>query len=103
MRAKGPTRWGSIVVGLLIVGGATFVAGWVVPLFRAHDKLRGEFQQLSERRRVLDDNLANKERELKKLESDKAALQAKMRKGGRIVVAHQIAAAVCMAVARYLW
>lgn len=78
MRAKSPTRWGSIVVGLLIVGGATFVAGWVVPLFRAHDKLRGEFQQLSERRRVLDDNLANKERELKKLESDKVALQAKV-------------------------
>lgn len=35
--------------------------------------------------------------------ADMAALQGKMRKGGRIVVAHQIAAAVCMAVARYIW
>lgn len=63
---------------MLIVGGATFVAGYYIPLLRAHDKLRDEFQALSERRRVLDESLANKERELKKLESDKTDLQAKV-------------------------
>ncbi|HEY6725065.1 MAG TPA: hypothetical protein VI197_13605 [Polyangiaceae bacterium] len=78
MRAKSPTRWGRLVVGLLIVGGATFIAGFYIPLLRAHDKLRDEFQALSERRRVLDEGLANKERELKKLESEKADLQAKV-------------------------
>lgn len=78
MRAQSPTRWGRIVVGLLIVGGATFIAAYYVPLVRAHDKLRDEFQALSERRRVLDESLATKERELKKLEADKTALQAKV-------------------------
>ena len=78
MRAKSPTRWARVVVGLLIVGGATFIAAYYIPLFRAHDKLRDEFQNLSERRRVLDESLAGKERELKKLETDKAALQAKV-------------------------
>ncbi|HEU5076703.1 MAG TPA: hypothetical protein VFU02_21080 [Polyangiaceae bacterium] len=78
MRAKSPTRWGRLVIGLLIVAGVTFIAAYYIPLFRAHDKLRAEFQTLSERRRVLDENLASKERELKKLESDKTALQAQV-------------------------
>ena len=78
MRAKSPKRWLRLFIGLLLVAGATFVAAYYIPLHRAHDKLRDEFQQLSERRRVLDQALADKEREFKKLEAEKATLQGKV-------------------------
>ena len=78
MRAKSPKRWLRLFIGLLVVAGATFVAAYYIPLHRAHEKLRDEFQQLSERRRVLDETLASKEREFKKLEADKATLQGKV-------------------------
>ena len=55
MRGQGGTkRWVRLAVGLLVVALLTFVAGYYVPLLRAHDALREQFQQLSERRRALD-------------------------------------------------
>ncbi len=78
MRTKSPNRWLRIAVGLLVVAVLTFVAAYYVPLFRAHDALRDDFQQLSERRRVLDETLKNKERELEHTKEEKAALQAKI-------------------------
>lgn len=73
-----PKRWLKFAIGLLVVAGLTFVAGYYIPLFRAHSALRDEFQTLSERRRTLDEALKNKERELARVTEEKAGLQAKI-------------------------
>lgn len=79
MRAKGPKRWLRVLVGIGIVGALTFIAGYYVPLFRAHDELRDEFQRLSEKRRTLEETLQNKERQLAKLDEEKRAVDAKLK------------------------
>src|SRR5690606_23563505 len=78
MQAKGPKRWMRLGIGLLVIGALTFIAGYYIPLFRAHDALREEFQQLSERRRLLDEKLKTTEATVKRLEAEKGELQSKL-------------------------
>jgi chemotaxis protein MotB len=78
MQAKGPKRWLRLGLGLLVIASLTFIAGYYIPLFRAHDALRAEFQQLSERRRLLDEKLRTGEQTVKRLETEKSELQAKL-------------------------
>jgi chemotaxis protein MotB len=78
LRAKSPRRWLRVLVGLVVVGTLTFIGAYYVPLFRAHDALRAEFRALSERRRVLDESLGNKQRELERVTQEKADLQAQL-------------------------
>ena len=78
MQAKGPKRWLRLGIGLLVIALLTFIAGYYIPLFRAHDALRAEFQQLSERRRLLDEKLKSTELTVKRLETEKSELQSKV-------------------------
>ena len=78
MQARKPRRWLRLLIGLVVVATLTFVAAYYVPLFRAHDALRAEYQGLSERRRVLAETLLTKERELERVRREKATLQGKL-------------------------
>jgi chemotaxis protein MotB len=46
-------RWGRVLVGLLVVAAATFVAGYYVPLYRAQQRLGEEYRALSQQSQAL--------------------------------------------------
>src|SRR5690606_21596385 len=78
LQANRSKRCLRVIIGILVVATLTFIGAYYVPLFRAHAVLRDEYRQLSERRRVLDETLENKQRELEKIGKEKAELQAKL-------------------------
>lgn len=50
------TRWGRVFVALLLVGAATFVAAYYLPLYRAHQKLDEQYRELVQKSQTLSDS-----------------------------------------------
>ena len=70
------TRWGRVFVGLLLVAGATFVAAYYLPLYRAHQKLGEQYRELSQRTQTLIDSVSKSELELKATTVQRDQLQS---------------------------
>lgn len=70
------TSWGRVFVGLLVVGGATFVAAYYLPLYRAHQKLGDQHRELTQRVQVLTDSASKTQTELKAAVATRDQLQA---------------------------
>ncbi|MEP7053173.1 MAG: hypothetical protein ABJB12_22600 [Pseudomonadota bacterium] len=58
------TRWGRVFVGLFVVGAATFVAAYYLPLYRAHQKLDAQYRDLAQKSQTLSDDAAKTTAEL---------------------------------------
>ena len=70
------TRWGRLFAGLLFVAGATFVAAYYVPLYRAHQKLAEQYRELGQRAQTLSDAASKAQSELKAASEARDRLQA---------------------------
>ena len=74
-KARG-TRWGGVLVGLLLIATATFVLAYYLPLYRAHRKLAEQQRELGQRAQTVADQLSRSERELAAVTTRKNELQA---------------------------
>jgi len=70
------TRWGRVFAGLLFVAVATFVAGYYLPLYRAHQKLADQYRELGQRTQGLSDTATRAQGELKAALESRDQLQA---------------------------
>ncbi len=70
------TRWGRVFVGLLLVAGATFVAAYYLPLYRAHQKLGEQYRELGQRSQTLTENATRTETELKAATAERDQLRS---------------------------
>ncbi len=78
--ARAPSAPGSrfkrVLVGLTVVGVATFVAAYYLPLYRAHQSLTGEQRTLSQKIEGLEASLGTTKRELESVSREKSELAA---------------------------
>ncbi len=70
------TRWGRVFAVLLLVAGATFVAAYYLPLYRAHLKLGEQYRELVQRSRGLSETVTKTQGELKAVTEARDQLQA---------------------------
>jgi chemotaxis protein MotB len=70
------TRWGRVLAGLLFVAGATFVAAYYLPLYRAHQKLADQYRELGQRSQGLAETVSRVQGELKAATEARNQLQA---------------------------
>ena len=70
------TRWGRVFTGLLLVGCATFVAAYYLPLYRAHQKLGDQYRELGQRSQTLSESVSQTKLELKTTTEQRDQLQA---------------------------
>ncbi|MEI9953276.1 MAG: OmpA family protein [Pseudomonadota bacterium] len=70
------TRWGRVFAGLLFVSGATFVAAYYLPLYRAHQKLAEQYRELGQRSQALSETVNKAQSELKTATESRDQLQA---------------------------
>ncbi len=70
------TRWRRVFTGLLLVAGATFVAAYYLPLYRAHQKLADQYRELGQRAQGLSESLSKLQGELKIASASRDQLQA---------------------------
>jgi chemotaxis protein MotB len=73
---SGGTRWGRVFVLLLLVGMATFVAAYYLPLYRAQQKLSEQYRDLNQRSQTLSDSAQKAQAELKTVSSERDQLRA---------------------------
>ena len=74
-QARG-TRWGRVIGGLLFVAVATFVGAYYLPLYRAHEKLAGQYRELGQRSQTLSETVTKVQGELKAATESRDQLQA---------------------------
>ncbi len=70
------TRWGRVFAGLLFVAGATFIAAYYLPLYRAHQKLAEQYRELGQRSQGLAESASRAQGELKAAIEARDQLQA---------------------------
>lgn len=70
------TRWGRVFGGLLFVAGATFIAAYYLPLYRAHQKLADQYRELGQRSQALSETVSRAQSELKLATAARDQLQA---------------------------
>jgi len=70
------TRWGRVFAGLLFVAIATFVGGYYLPLYRAHEKLAEQYRELGTRSQALSESVNQARAELKTTTESRDQLQA---------------------------
>lgn len=70
------TRWGRVFGGLFFVAVATFVAAYYLPLYRAHQKLAQQYQELGQRTQGLAETVSKVQGELKSASEARDQLQA---------------------------
>ena len=70
------TRWGRVFTGLLLVVGATFVAAYYLPLYRAHQKLGDQQRELTGRAQKVSERLNKTELDLTAMTAQRDQLQA---------------------------
>jgi flagellar motor protein MotB len=70
------TRWGRVLAGLLLVGAATFVAGYYVPLYRAQQRLGEQYRTLSEQSQALSQSASAARESLKATTEERDQLRA---------------------------
>jgi len=70
------TRWGRVFAFVLLVAGATFVAAYYLPLYRAHEKLAEQHRELAQRSQGLSETVNKLQGELKITADSRDQLQA---------------------------
>jgi chemotaxis protein MotB len=70
------TRWGRVFIGLLLVGAATFVAAYYLPLYRAHQKLDVQYRELAQKSQTLSDSVSRASAELTAAQHERDQLRA---------------------------
>lgn len=70
------TSWGRVFVLVLLVGIATFVAGYYLPLYRAQQKLGEQYRDLSQRAQSLTDSAQKADAELKSVSAERDQLRS---------------------------
>jgi chemotaxis protein MotB len=70
------TRWGRLFSGLLVVGCATFVAAYYLPLYRAQQRLSDQYRELSQKSSALSDSASKTQVELKSVSAERDQLLA---------------------------
>ena len=70
------TRWGRVFVGLLLVGAATFVGAYYLPLYRAHQKLDEQYRELAQKSQTLTDNASKAQADLSAATQERDQLRA---------------------------
>lgn len=70
------TRWGRVFAGLSLVVFGTFVAAYYLPLYRAHQQLDQQYQELSQRARGLTDSVVKAEQAMKTTAEERDQLKA---------------------------
>jgi len=70
------TRWARVFAGLLFVAIATFVGGYYLPLYRAHEKLAEQYRELGTRSQGLSESVNKLRAELKATSESRDQLQA---------------------------
>ena len=73
---KRGTSWSKVFVGLLVIGGATFVAAYYVPLYRAHQRLSDQYRELGQRSQGLSESVSKAQLDLKAVTEQRDQLQA---------------------------
>jgi chemotaxis protein MotB len=74
--SAGGSRFKRVFVGLAVVGIATFVAAYYLPLYRAHETLTTEQRALSQKLEGLEVELGKTRRELENVTREKSELTA---------------------------
>lgn len=74
--ASSPTRWSRVFLGVALVGVATFVGAFYVPLFRAHDRLTSEQRRALDQVQTLQRTVSQTQTELKAAASRRDELEA---------------------------
>ena len=69
------TSWGRVFMGLLVIGTATFVVAYYLPLYRAHQKLGDQYRDLTTRAQGLSETVSKTQSELKSTTGDRDRLQ----------------------------
>jgi chemotaxis protein MotB len=69
------TRWGRVFAGLLFVAGATFVAGYYLPLYRSYGKLAEQYRELGQRSQSLSETVNHLQSEIKTVTATRDELQ----------------------------
>jgi chemotaxis protein MotB len=81
---RAPSGGGStfkrVLVGFAVVGVATFVAAYYLPLYRAHQSLTVEQRTLSQKVETLESTLSTSKRELESVSREKSELSAEREK-----------------------
>lgn len=75
-RSSGPTRWGRVLGGILLVGVATFAGAYYLPLFRAHSTLTAEHRRTVDQVQSLAHSLSETKNELKTVTQRRDELEA---------------------------
>ena len=70
------TRWGRLFILLLLVGAATFVAAYYLPLYRAHQKLDAQYRELAQKSQTLSDGASKAQAELTAATQERDQLRA---------------------------
>jgi chemotaxis protein MotB len=70
------TAWSRVFLVLLLIGAATFVAAYYVPLYRAHQRLSDQYRELAHRSQSLSDSVSRAQQELKSTTEQRDQLQA---------------------------
>lgn len=70
------TSWGRVFVLVLLVGMATFVAAYYLPLYRAQQKLSEQYRDVSQKSQSLSDAVTKAQAELKSVTEQRDQLQA---------------------------
>jgi len=73
---SGSTNWGRVFLLVLLVGVATFVAAYYLPLYRAQQKLSDEYRDASQKLQTLSDSASKTQAELKSVTAERDRLQA---------------------------
>ncbi|HEY5376917.1 MAG TPA: hypothetical protein VIK01_24710 [Polyangiaceae bacterium] len=69
------TRWGRVFTGLLVLGFATFVAAYYLPLYRAQQSLNDRYRELSQRAQTLEGSMSKTQADLKTVSAERDQLR----------------------------
>src|SRR5450432_2962182 len=70
------TRWGRVLLGIVLVASATFVAAYYLPLYRAQQKLSAQYRDLNQRSLGLADATSKFQADLKGVTLERDQLRA---------------------------
>ncbi len=69
------TRWGRVFTGLLVLGFATFVAAYYLPLYRAQQRLNDQYRELSQKSQSLEGNASKLQADLNTVSAERDQLR----------------------------
>lgn len=76
---RGSAPWAGLFIGLLLVGTGTFVFGFYLPLYRAHQSANSSYERIMQQVRSLEDTLSKAQAALKAEIAKRETLEAEKR------------------------